>query len=241
MIWIRSALFLVGMALAVVVYWPVTMLAWPLPPKLRSTIISGWARFVLWWLKATCGLSHRVSGLERLPETPGVLLCKHQSAWETISLQTIFPPQAWVLKRELLWVPLFGWALAASNPIAINRGAAVRALEQLLREGASRLAEGRWVMIFPEGTRTPPRQMGKFNPGGAILAVREGVPVVPVAHNAGTYWRRREFIKRPGVIEVRVGPPIETAGRKAREVNEEARRWIEETMRELEGADSSQS
>lgn len=234
MIHLRSALFFAGMCVSVLLYWPVAVLAWPLPPLTRSRVIGMWAHFVVWWLKVTCGLSHRVSGLENLPERPAVLLCKHQSAWETIACQTIFPPQAWVLKRELLWLPFFGWGLAASGPIAIDRSARIKALDQLLRQGVERLAEGRYVVIFPEGTRRAPGEMGKFNPGGAMLAVKAGVPVVPVAHNAGSYWRRREFLKHPGVIEVRVGPAIDTAGRRPREVNEAARAWITSAMAEIE-------
>ncbi len=234
MIWLRSAAFFAGMCAAVVVYWPVVLLAWPLPPTTRSRVVGVWAHFVIWWLKMTCGLSHRVSGMEHLPSTPCVLLVKHQSAWETIACQTVFPPQAWVLKRELFRIPLFGWALAATGPIAIDRAQARKALDQLIRQGREILREGRYVVIFPEGTRTAPGSMGKFNPGGAMLAVEAGVPVVPVAHNAGTYWRRREFQKRPGVIEVRVGPAIETKGRKIREVNDAAHEWIADTMREIE-------
>ena len=234
MIQLRSALFFAGMCAAVLLYWPVAVLAWPLPAATRSRVIGLWADFVLWWLKTTCGLGHRVRGLENLPDQPCVALCKHQSAWETIAMQTILPSQAWALKRELLWMPFFGWALAASRPIAINRSEPRKALDQLIRQGRERLAEGRWVVIFPEGTRMPPGTMGKFNPGGAMLAVKAGVPVVPVAHNAGSFWRRREFLKHPGTIDVRIGPAIQTRGRGVREVNAEAASWIESAMTELE-------
>jgi len=233
---VRSTLFFAGMAAAVLVYWPVAVLAWPLPARPRSRIIGAWAHIVLWWLKVTCGLRHRVSGRERLPAGPAVLLIKHESAWETIAAQTIFPPQAWVLKRELLWIPFFGWALAASGPIAIDRSATRRALDILVRQGREKLREGRWVVVFPEGTRTPPGVIGKFNPGGAMLAAKAGVPVVPVAHNAGTFWRRREFAKRAGVIDVVIGPPIDTRGKGAREINEAARAWMEETVGTLQGS-----
>ena len=222
------------MVLAVVVYLPVAALSWPLPPLARSRALSGWAHFVLWWLKLTCGLRHRVEGLENLPARPGVLLCNHQSTWETIALQTIFPPQAWVVKRELYRIPLFGWGLALSRPIAIDRGSSVKALDQLLRQGVERLREGRWVVVFPEGTRVPPGALGRFNPGGAALAVRAGAPLVPVVHDAGRYWKRRGFCKRGGVIAVRVGPAIDATGRKAREVNAQARAWMENAMAGIE-------
>ncbi|GJL82440.1 MAG: lysophosphatidic acid acyltransferase [marine bacterium B5-7] len=230
---LRSIVFFIGMCVSIVLYWPITMLAWPLLPLTRSRILGGWAVFTLWWLKVTCNLRHRVSGLENLPDRPAVLLCKHESAWETISTQAIFPPQAWVLKRELLWIPFFGWSLAASNPIAINRSARVRALDQLIREGRDRLREGRWVVVFPEGTRTAPGEMGEFSPGGAMLAVKSGAPVVPVAHNAGTFWRRRGILKHAGVIDVRVGPVIETAGRKPRDVNNAAHAWIAQAVADM--------
>ena len=234
MTWIRSTLFFAGMAAAVVVYWPVVMAAWRLPPLTRSRVVGVWAHFVIWWLKVTCGLRHRVGGLENLPGEPCVLLVKHQSAWETIACQTIFPPQAWVLKRELFRIPLFGWALAATGPIAIDRSQARKALDQLVRQGREVLAEGRCVVIFPEGSRIAPGATAKFNPGGAMLAVAAGVPVVPVAHNAGTFWRRRSFLKHPGVIEMRVGPVIDTAGRSTRQVNEAAHAWVAANMAEIE-------
>jgi 1-acyl-sn-glycerol-3-phosphate acyltransferase len=205
----------------------------PLPAVMRSRVIGFWAYFIVWWLGVSCGLKHRVTGRENLPRGPAVVLCKHESAWETIAAQTLFPPQAWVLKRELLWIPLFGWALAATRPISIDRSARVRALDQMLRQGRQCLEQGRWVVVFPQGTRMAPGEMGRFNPGGAMLAVKSQVPVVPVAHNAGTYWRRRGFLKHPGTIEVRIGPPIDTRERKAREVNDEARTFVEKAMAEI--------
>ena len=150
--------------------------------------------------------------------------------------QVIFPPQIWALKREALWLPFFGWGLAATSPIAIDRSTPVRALDRLLRQGRQKLAEGRWVVIFPEGTRMPPGEQGAFHPGGAMLAVKAGVDVLPVAHDAGSYWARRGFLKKPGVIRVRIGPLVKTEGKKARAVNDEAREWIADTMTALQGA-----
>ena len=150
--------------------------------------------------------------------------------------QVIFPPQIWALKREALWLPFFGWGLAATSPIAIDRSTPVRALDRLLRQGREKLAEGRWVVIFPEGTRMAPGEQGAFHPGGAMLAVKAGVDVLPVAHDAGRYWARRGFVKKPGLIRVRIGPPIKTEAKKARAVNDEARVWIEGTMTVLLGA-----
>ena len=150
--------------------------------------------------------------------------------------QVIFPPQIWALKREALWLPFFGWGLAATSPIAIDRSTPVKALERLLKQGREKIQEGRWVVIFPEGTRMPPGEQGAFHPGGAMLAVKAGVDVLPVAHDAGSYWAKRGFLKKPGVIKVRIGPPIKTEGKKARAVNDEAREWIADTMTALHGA-----
>ncbi len=232
--WIRSLVFFAGMLVTAVLYTPFALAVSPLPAVTRSNVIAWWARMIVAWLRLTCGLKHRVTGLENLPTRPCVILSKHQSAWETIAYQAIFPAQAWVLKRELLWIPLFGWGLAATRPIAIDRKAGVRALDDVVKQGTERLAGGRYVVVFPEGTRMPPGERGRYNPGGAMLAARAGVPVVPVAHNSGSYWRRRGFMKRPGVIEVRVGPPIAVEGKRAKQINAEAEAWIEAQMEELE-------
>lgn len=230
---IRSTIFSLGMLLSTLVMAPISVLTFPLPFLWRYRVISQWARFNLWWLEATCKLSYRVEGLEHITEQNGVILCKHQSAWETLALQRIFPPQVWMLKRELLWIPFFGWGLAMLEPIAIDRGSGRKAMAQLLEQGRKRLESGRWVVIFPEGTRVAPGQRRDFRRGGATLAATTGFPVVPVAHNAGEYWPRRSFIKRPGVIRVVVGPVIETQGRTAEEINAEAQQWIESTMQEI--------
>ncbi len=233
-LWLRSSVFFVGMTVSAIFFSVVAILAWPLPPIPRMRVISLWAHFIVWWLDLTCRLRHEVTGLEHLPEAASVILSKHQSAWETIVFQTIFPPQTWALKREALWIPFFGWGLAATRPIAINRSMRRRALDQLLRQGVRRLAEGRYVVIFPEGTRMAPGEKGAYFPGGALLAVKAGVAVVPVAHNSGLFWPRRGFIKHPGTIRVSIGHPITTAGEKARAVNSRAMLWIEtETERLL--------
>ncbi len=232
---VRSLLFLLGQIITALPYSLLAMAVLPLPPVTRSRLISGWAHLVMWWLKITCGITHRVRGLEHLPMDPCVILSKHQSAWETIAFQVMFPPQTWVLKRELLWIPFFGWALAASQPIAINRSLGVKALEQVAKHGVDRIRGGRYVIVFPEGTRVRAGDKGRYNPGGAMLALKAGVPVVPVAHNAGEYWPRRGFLKRPGVIQVVVGPQIAVTGRRARQITAQAEAWIEATMKEIAG------
>lgn len=234
--WIRSLVFFAGMLVTATLYVPFALAVAPLPAVRRSMLIGYWAKLTVGWLRLTCGLSHRVVGLENLPARPCVILSKHQSAWETIAYQAIFPAQAWVLKRELLWIPLFGWGLAATRPIAIDRSAGIRALDEVVKQGMERLAGGRYVVVFPEGTRMPPGERGRYNPGGAMLAKQAGVPVVPVAHNSGSFWSRRGFLKRPGVIEVRVGPPVDIEGKRPRQINAEAEAWIESQMVELEPA-----
>ncbi|MFC1664281.1 lysophospholipid acyltransferase family protein [Pseudomonadota bacterium] len=230
MLVIRSSVFTIGLVLAIVVYTPVCFIVFPFPAVLRSRIIGLWARFIMRFLKLTCNLDYEVKGMENAPSVPTVILSKHQSAWETIAFQAIFPPQAWVLKRELLWLPLFGWALAATRPIAINRATPRKALDQVVKQGHIRLKQGRWVVVFPEGTRIPPGEMGKYNPGGALLAVKSGVPVLPVAHNAGRHWPAKGFLKKPGTIKVIIGPAIDTRNKRAKEVNQQAFEWTQQAM-----------
>jgi 1-acyl-sn-glycerol-3-phosphate acyltransferase len=178
-------------------------------------------------------LTHEIQGLEHIPDGAGIVFSKHQSTWETIALQQIFPLQVWVAKRELMWIPFFGWGLALMKCIAIKRGTGRAAIRQLVTQGKARLEQGIWIVIFPEGTRIPAGQKGQYRIGGAILAEHSGFPIVPVAHNGGEYWPRRSFIKRPGVIQVRIGAPITSNGKSAQQVLEEAADWIEARMDEI--------
>lgn len=188
---------------------------------------------MLWWLKVTCGLSYRVIGAHNIPKQPCVILCKHQSAWETLALQEFAPPQVWVMKRSLLLVPFFGWGLALSSPIAINRAAGREALKQLVDQGQDRLNKGFCVVVFPEGTRIAPGQRGKYHIGGAWLATHTGSLAVPIAHNAGEFWGKNAFLKKPGVITVSIGTPINTSGMKADELNAKVESWIESELPRL--------
>ena len=160
-------------------------------------------------------------------------MSKHQSTWETLALTQIFPPIVWVLKRELLWVPFFGWGLAMLDPIAIDRGAGRRAIKQIIAQGRKRLAKGRWIVLFPEGTRMPPGEKGRYHAGGGILARETDAPVVPVAHNAGEFWAKRHFIKRPGTVRMVIGPPIEIDGRSSGDITQQVEDWIETTMERI--------
>src|SRR3569832_801681 len=232
----RSALFILGMAISTLIFAPLSELTFPFPYRWRYAIITQWTRFTLWRLALTCRLRYVVEGREHMPAGPAIVLAKHQSAFETLAFQRSFPPQVCLLKRELLWVPFFGWGLAMLEPIAIDRKATRKALQQLLTIGGARLEHGRWVVIFPEGTRTAPGKKGRYAPGGAMLAARSGYPVVPVAHNAGEFWPRRGFIKRPGTIRIVIGPVIDSRGRSAQEINALAEEWIESEMQRLAAA-----
>jgi 1-acyl-sn-glycerol-3-phosphate acyltransferase len=230
----RSLLYNAIMWCSVPVYAPLMLFTFPLPFPLRYRLISAWGQFHTWLAKVLCGLKYRVHGREHLPKGAAIILAKHQSAWETIAFQGIFPPQTWVLKRELMWIPLFGWALALLKPIAINRGAGRRSVQQIIEQGRARLDDGIWVTIFPEGTRVAPGHRKRYGIGGAVLAAETGYPVVPVAHNAGHFWPRRGFLKNAGTIDVVIGPMIHSHGRKADEILAQVEDWIESTVARLE-------
>ena len=232
MLFLRSCLFFVGQVITAPVFTLIALLALPLNPITRNRLISGWARSMLWWLKVTCNIRHEITGIENIPNSPTIILSKHQSTWETFAFQAIFPTQVYVLKRELLWIPIFGWGLAMSSPIAINRAAGREALKQLVEKGKDRLAKGLWVVIFPEGTRIAPKKRGKYHIGGAWLAIHTQTPVLPVAHNAGDFWPKG-FIKTPGVIQMHIGTPIQTAGLKTDALNQQVENWIEAEMETL--------
>lgn len=227
---LRSLLFSAGMLVTVIIYGGLVPLVMLLPFQRRYAFTRHWARFNLRWIELTCGVHYRVIGRENLPDHPVVVLSKHQSTWETLVFQELFPPLVWVMKRELLWLPFFGWGLAMGRPIAIDRGAGRRAMEQMLSQGKQRLDDGLWVVIFPEGTRMRPGERGRYRPGGALLAVHAGVPVLPVAHNAGELWGKKQFLKHAGTITVAIGEPIPTAGRDASDVLKDAQDWIENTQ-----------
>lgn len=233
--WLRSAVFTAVMWVITPICAIIAILTFPLPPLARYRIISCWAHMMLWWLKVTCGIRYRVIGTENIPDSPHIILSKHQSAWETLAFQEIFPPQVWVLKRELLWIPFFGWGLAMTSPIAINRSAGREALKQMVEQGKDRLRNGFWIVIFPEGTRTAPGTRGKYHIGGAWLAVHTETPVLPVAHNAGEFWGKNAFLKRRGTITVSIGRPISSKGLKPDELNHRVESWIENEMPKLRG------
>ena len=230
---LRSVIFALALVLLTPPYSIVALMTVLLPRQTRWRVISGWAHCVMGLARVLLGLTYRVEGLEHLPGLPAIILSKHQSAWETIAFQIIFPPHVHVLKKELLWIPFFGWGLALMSPIAINRGRGLRSLRQMAEQGAARLAQGFWILIFPEGTRVTPGAKGSYRIGGAWLAVRTGTPVVPVAHNAGLYWGRNAFTKRPGEIRVVIGEAIASEGHTPEMLNAKVEAWIEEQSKSL--------
>jgi 1-acyl-sn-glycerol-3-phosphate acyltransferase len=230
MIFLRSLAFAFAQILITPPYSIVALATFPLPRLARYRIISGWSRVIIWLARVLLGIDYRVVGTENLPRSPAVILSKHQSAWETLAFQVIFPPQVLVLKRELLWIPFFGWGLALASPIAIDRSSGVRALKRMAELGRERLAQGFWIAIFPEGTRVPPHERRRYHPGGAWLAVQCEAAVVPVAHNAGLLWGRNAFLKRPGTVTVEIGPPIDARAHTPETLNSAVERWIEERM-----------
>ncbi|MDO8414540.1 MAG: lysophospholipid acyltransferase family protein [Gallionellaceae bacterium] len=233
MVFIRSLIFFLLQCMLTTLYGLIAILTFPFPPLIRYRIISGWALIILWLLRVLCNIRLEVRGAENIPQEPCIVLCKHQSAWETIALQKVFPPQVWVLKRELLWIPFFGWGLAMTSPIAIRRSNGREAVKQLLQQGKERLRQGFCVVIFPEGTRVPYGQRGKYKAGGALLAASSGAPTVPVAHNAGKLWGRKAFLKHPGVITMSIGAPIAAQGLTTEEINQRVETWIENEMQRL--------
>jgi len=230
---ITSLLFSTYTILSTMVTATLSILLLPFPYKYRYSVINIYAVSVVRALTLLCGIRYRVEGEENIPDEPVIIFCKHQSTWETFALQVIFGKISFVFKNELLWIPFFGWGLAAMKPIAIKRGAGKIAVRQLVKGGIKRLKEGISVVIFPEGTRTKSTGPGRYRIGGAVLAAESGYPIVPVAHNAGEFWPRKGFIKTPGEVTIRIGPKLETKGKAPDVILEEAKQWIEAQMPDI--------
>jgi 1-acyl-sn-glycerol-3-phosphate acyltransferase len=233
---IRSALFLLGVVLWTMVFGTLVVVGLVLPLLVRFRIIWYYRRGFMWMARHILGITHEVRGRENLPAEPSVILSKHQSAWETVALQDLVPEDTYcvfVLKKELLKLPFFGWGLAALQSISIDRAAGREALNQVVVQGADRLKRGFWIILFPEGTRVAPGETRRYKSGGAYLASKTGAKVVPVAHNAGEYWPRNAFIKHPGHVVVSIGPAIDTSGLSQDEINTRTEAWIEAEMRRL--------
>jgi 1-acyl-sn-glycerol-3-phosphate acyltransferase len=224
---IKSLFFTAFMMVSALVFGGFMTLCFWSPYSAQFAIARAWARLQFWLLAKVCGLTFVVEGRERIPAGNHIVMSNHTSAWETIAQFLIFPPQVWVLKRELLWIPLIGWGLKLLRPISINRGAGHRAVNQVVEQGKERLAGGLWIIIFPEGTRVVAGEKRKYGVSGALLATETGKLVVPLSHNAADFWVRRGIVKKAGTIRVVIGEPIVSAGKDARELNDEVRRSIE--------------
>lgn len=225
----RATVFWIGSAITILIIGLLTPLFWLIPHKASYPSIISWNRFNLWWLEVTCGVKYQVWGKENIPKDGAfIIISNHQSTWETYALPCIFPQHlSWVMKRELLNIPFFGWGLRLTRPIAIDRSAGSAAVKQISQQGKALLEDGVSIVIFPEGTRIPAGESAPFKLGGAILATYSGFPIIPVAHNAGESWRRHTWVKRPGTITVSIGKPITTTGIKTNALNEKVRTWIE--------------
>ena len=230
---LRSALFMALLAIATVLTVSLLLCGFWLPAYRRRALIVPYVNLVMWLIENILGIRCRVLGVENIPASPCVIIAKHQSAWETFALQQVFRLTAFVYKKELHWLPFFGWGLWLMPFVAIDRGAGKEALNQVVERGRRRLAEGYSIVIFPEGTRVAPGHKRRYKAGGAYLAVQAGVPAVPVALNSGECWKRQAFLKTPGTVTLSVGPAIDPAGLSADEVNRRSEAWIEAEMRRI--------
>ncbi len=229
-----SLLFYFGYFSALLVIGaPMALLSIPFPLRQRFSLLNIYNRFILFWLRVTCGIEYRFEGLENLPAGNHVMIANHQSEWETIILHTLKPPLCTVLKQELLNIPIFGWGLRLIKPIPLDRSQPAKMLRKVLKVGGERLEEGLSVLIFPEGTRVPPGQRKSFSKSAAMIACKAGVPLIAVAHNAGEHWDPKNWIKMSGRLTMRISKPIPTTDRRANEVIAEAEEWIETQLAEI--------
>ena len=230
-LFIRSFIFSFYSVTTIILYSFICLLSLIFPLHVRHSLIRYYMHLYFYVLKKVCHLDYKIEGLENIPkDRNGIIMCKHSSTWETFLLPQYFHTPAPIAKRELAWLPFFGWGLLVADPIFINRNDKKSAMQQIIEKGKKCLKQGRWIMFFPEGTRVPFGKTGHYKMGGARLAAETGYPVLPIAHNAGWFWPRRQFIKKPGTITMVIGPLIETKGRKPEEILKLTKDWIETTM-----------
>ena len=233
---LRAVLFYVILAVLVIIFTTALFVVLPLPfQKGRLQISRAWSWLVLKLGVWTCGMRYHIIGQENLSSTPAVYVIKHQSAWETIVMTSILPPNCCVAKESLLNIPLFGWSLRMTQTIPIDRKASISAFKKVLQTGKTRLKEGLSIVIYPEGTRTLPGEHPKFHKTAMMLAKEAKVPVIPIAHNSGSCWRRNSFLKYPGVITIVIGKALDSTTLSSETLNTEVYEWIKDTMLTLEG------
>ncbi|MEM4987581.1 lysophospholipid acyltransferase family protein [Collimonas sp. H4R21] len=231
-LFLRSLLFFLLMTVLTVVWSMACILFAPFPYARRYYLTARWNVMVIWMAKVICGIRYQVKGFENFPDAPAVVLSKHQSAWETIFLLQMTPrPLVFVFKKSLTYIPFFGWGIALLRMIPIDRSKGRDAFAQVVVQGRKRLADGQWIIMFPEGTRIPVGETGKYKNGGSRLAVETNTVVVPIAHNAGECWPKNSFIKKPGLITVSIGKPIAPEGMDSSELMAKVENWIESEMR----------
>ncbi len=225
MLFLRSLLYFLGSMIVLGLLVTTAFALFFIPIKARYAILVNWSKFCIWWLRITLNIKLKVIGRENIPTTPCVIVSNHQSTWESIGLQQVFPRQTWVLKRELLLIPVFGWGLAMLKPIVINRGEKLKALKKIIKQGADRINEKIFVVVFPEGTRQPYGKLGEYQKGGISIAKKTGCDISPVYHNAGRAWPKGSFIKYPNTITVVIGSPISVKGKSTTTLTKEIRDW----------------
>lgn len=227
---IRSLLFALYQLLVTPPYALLVLACFWMPPRPRYRVVIGWCWLILQGARVICGIRWRVIGRENVPAGPCIVMSKHSSTWETLFLTQCFPPLAYVAKKELLAIPFFGWAFRYASPITIDRKAGQDAMQQIATQGRERLAQGFWIVVYPEGTRIRAGTRARYKTGGARLARDLGVPMLPVAHNAGWLWPKGFLGKRPGVITVSIGPPIAPGGAEAPALSQRVEGWIEDEV-----------
>jgi len=225
MLLLRSLLYFVGSIISLILISLCGLLFVFSSYPTRQKFLSQWAIFCIWWLKITLNITTNIIGQENLKKSPCIIISNHQSTWETLAFQTIFPAHTWVLKRELLWLPIFGWSLALLKPIIINRGDKIKAIKKIIKQGTDRLDKGISIVIFPEGTRQPYKHIGEYQNGGSAIAKKSGYAIVPVYHNAGNLWPKGSFIKKPGVITVVIGEVVSDSRLTSSELTQKIRNW----------------
>lgn len=236
-LFVRSLLFWIYHVISLVLTVITALFFFRSPLNIRYKVITSWAKSNVAFLKYVCKLDYKLEGLENIPQGAAIVLCNHQSTWETLALQKFLPEQVWVAKIELLRVPVFGWGLKSCEPIIIDRSTGKKALEQLIEQGIKKLDQGRWIVLYPEGTRVSPGEKRRYKSGGAILAASADYPILPVAHNAGEFWPKNSFFKYPGTITMVFGPIINGFGRDPKEVNKEVETWIRNKVEEISDPD----